>query len=138
MITRAIEKAFETAKERNWDRTFWAFDIHGTIIVPNWEHGNIPNEFYPYAKEALQIITKREDITSLLFTCSLPEEIPLYLELFKNNDIHFDYVNKNPAIQNQGYGYYNDKPYFNVLFEDKAGFDPLTDWELVLELIKEN
>ena len=26
----------------------------------------------------------------------------------------------------------------DVLFEDKAGFDPLTDWELVLELIKKN
>ena len=73
MITKAIKKAFETAQTRKWDRTFWAFDIHGTIVVPNWKEGQIPTDFYPYAKEALQLITKREDITTLLFTCSLPK-----------------------------------------------------------------
>lgn len=138
MITRAIKNAFQTAKSRNWNKTFWAFDIHGTIIVPNWTKGSIPTEFYPGAKEALQLITNREDITSLLFTCSLPEDVPLYLELFKSNGIHFDYVNENPEVKNQGYGHYDKKPYFNVLFEDKAGFDPLQDWDEVLKLLKES
>ena len=35
------------------------------------------------------------------------------------------------------YNFYDDKPYFNVLFEDKAGFDPLDDWEKVITLLKE-
>jgi hypothetical protein len=135
MITRAIKNAFEVAKSRKWNKTFWAFDIHGTIIVPNWTKGNIPTDFYPGAKEALQIITKRADITTLLFTCSLPEEIPMYMEFFKKNDIHFNYVNENPEVKNQGYGHYDKKPYFNVLFEDKAGFNPIEDWNKVLKVL---
>ena len=59
-----------------------------------------------------------------------------YLEYFKSCDIHFDYVNKNPEVTNAGYGFYDHKPYFNVLFEDKAGFDPFTDWKKVIELTK--
>jgi hypothetical protein len=40
-------------------------------------------------------------------------------------------VNKNPEVKSTTYGYYEDKPYFNVLFEDKAGFDATEDWFLV-------
>ena len=136
MITRAITTAIEVANTKDWNKTYWAFDIHGTIIYPNWEHGNIPTEFYPYAKEVLQIITSREDITTLLFTCSHPDELPVYIDLFKKNGIDFDYVNENPEVENERYGHYDKKPYFNVFFEDKAGFDPLQDWEAVLELLK--
>jgi hypothetical protein len=25
---------------RNWDKTYWAFDIHGTILKPNYTYGN--------------------------------------------------------------------------------------------------
>ena len=66
-----------------------------------------------------------------MFTCSYPQEIQKYVKLFKELNIEFDFINKNPEPNNTSYGYYEDKPYFNVLFEDKAGFDPETDWELV-------
>ena len=135
MIARSIKRGFENAKRKGWNKTFWAFDIHETIIKPNWELGNIPTEFYPLAKETLQIISQREDITLILYTCSHPHEIPKYLELFENNNIHFSYVNENPEVVNEKYGCYDKKPYFNVLFEDKAGFDPLEDWEIVMETI---
>lgn len=137
MITRAIKRAFEQAKEKNWDKTFWAFDIHETIIKPNWSEHSIPTEFYPLAKEALQLISKRTDVSRILFTCSHPDEIEKYLAFFKENDIHFDHVNGNPEIVSKKYGYYEKKPYFNVLFEDKAGFDPYEDWEEVIKLVKE-
>ena len=73
----------------------------------------------------------------ILYTCSHEKEIKKYLEYFKENNIHFEFVNKNPDVINQKYGFYDDKPYFNVLFEDKAGFDPLDDWEKVITLLKE-
>ncbi|GAA0891342.1 hypothetical protein GCM10009122_10210 [Fulvivirga kasyanovii] len=137
MITRAIKKAFAQAKEKNWDKTFWAFDIHETIIKPNWSEHKIPTEFYPLAKEALQLISKRKDVSRILFTCSHPNEIEKYLAFFREHDIHFDHVNGNPEIISKKYGYYEKKPYFNVLFEDKAGFDPYEDWEEVIKLVKE-
>ena len=92
-------------------------------------------EFYPFAKEALQKISKRKDIKMIIWTCSYPQEIEKYLEFFKKNGINFEHINSNPGISsNMGnFGYYEQKFYFNVLFEDKAGFDPLRDWKPVLD-----
>ena len=137
MITRAIKRAFNEAKNKNWDKTFWAFDIHETIIKPNWSEKEIPTEFYPLAKEAMQLISKRHDVSRILFTCSHPQEIEKYLEFFRNHDIHFDHVNGNPEVLSKKYGCYDKKPYFNVLFEDKAGFDPYEDWEEVIKLLEQ-
>jgi hypothetical protein len=137
MITKAIQKAFHNAQTKGWAKTYWAFDIHETMMLPNWQAGHIPKEFYPFAKEVLQTISLRKDIVRILYTCSHPHEIEQYLTFFLENDIVFDYVNENPEVVNLKYGCYDKKPYFNVVFEDKAGFDPLTDWVLVKELLVE-
>ncbi len=138
MITKAIEKAFLLAKQRNWDKTFWAFDIHETIIYPNYSANEIPTEFYPLAKETLQEITKRGDVCLILYTCSPPSEIGKFLEFFKSHNINFQYVNQNPEVPNGAYGCYDTKFYFDVLFEDKTGFDAENDWELILETIRKH
>jgi hypothetical protein len=132
-VVRAIENAYKQKQERGWDKMYWAFDIHGTILKPNYESGNIPKDFYPFARTALQFISGMEDVVLILYTCSHPHEIELYLEYFKLNGIIFDYVNENPEIKTsmEGYGNYDKKPYMNVLFEDKASFDPEIEWSEV-------
>jgi hypothetical protein len=137
-ITRAIEiNHFAYKISRNWDRTFWAFDIHGTILKPNYQYGNTPDEFYPMAKETLRLLSTLPDVVMFLYTCSHPHEVAEYQRLFVENDIIFKYVNDNPEIPTdpKGYGNYDKKPYMNVLFEDKAGFNPETDWQEVYELM---
>jgi len=125
---------FDYKVSRNWDKTYWFFDIHGTILKPNYTAGKTPTEFYHYAKETLQYISEKKDIVMCVYTCSHPHEIAEYVELFKKNGINFIYVNENPEVltQEKGYGCYDKKPYMNVLFEDKAGFDPETEWLEVL------
>jgi len=73
----------------------------------------------------------------ILWTSSFPEEIMQYVKIFEKDGIHFDGVNKNPGIssKNGNFGYYEDKFYFNVLFEDKAGFNPEKDWKEVFEYL---
>lgn len=134
MITRAIENAFKRGREKKWDKLYWAIDIHETIIRPNYDKPGIPTVWYPFAKRALKIVSKRNDIDLILYTCSWDKEIQEYLEMFKEDGIEFKYVNKNPDIKNTAYGNYRYKPYFNVLFEDKSGFDPL-EWPYVIELL---
>ncbi|MGD1845624.1 MAG: hypothetical protein ACFB10_09555 [Salibacteraceae bacterium] len=95
----------------------------------------MPTEFYPEALETLQMISQRADICRILYTSSRPEEIKHYLQYFKDHGIHFDYSNQNPEVPSLGYGYFEEKFYFNVLFDDKAGFDPYEDWKLVRELL---
>jgi hypothetical protein len=138
MIIKAIENCMLHAKRRNWDKTYWAFDIHGTMIKPNYKTNEIAKEFYPYAIEVMQVLSKRTDIVRILYTCSYPHEIEQYVQHFKTHDIHFDYVNSNPEVADGGYGYYKDKFYFNVLFEDKAGFDGDTDWLLIRKWMEGN
>lgn len=137
MIINSIENCIQLITERKWDKVYWAFDLHSTILVPNYKAGQIPTEFYPKAKETLQMISKMKNICMIMYTCSHPNEIEEYLEFFKKNDIHFKYVNKNPEVPNGAYGYYNDKFYFNVLFEDKAGF-VTSEWNDVKDFIDEN
>jgi hypothetical protein len=137
-IISSIKRSYKSAKRKKWDTVYWAFDIHETIIVPNYQYGNIPTEFYPHARETMQMISKRKDIIPIIFTCSHPEEIKKYLAFFKKNKIDFKYVNENPDVPNGSYGCYDNKFYFNVLFEDKGGFDAKTDWLKVKKFLQTN
>jgi hypothetical protein len=137
-VTKSIQiNHFEYKVKRNWDKVYYVFDIHGTILVPNYKFGSTPKDFYPMAKETLQLISKLPDVCMILYTCSHPHEIAEYIKLFEENDIHFQYVNENPEIPTDlnGYGNYDKKLYMNVLFEDKAGFDPETEWREVYDLL---
>lgn len=135
MITRAIEKSFQRAREKRWDKTFWAVDIHDTLIKGNYSKEGIPTQWYPFAKRAMQLISQRKDVELILYTCSWPKEIKEYIKMFEEEGVDFKYANKNPDVSNNDYGHYEDKPYFNVLFEDKAGFDP-SEWPYVIELLE--
>jgi len=137
-IVSWIKKMFNYAKEREWYETYWAFDIHGTISKPDYRKSEKKLMYYPYAKETLQLMSKRKDVVMLLFTSSYPDEIKKYQEIFKKDNITFNYVNDNPEISdsNGSFGYYNDKPYFNVFLEDKAGFDPDRNWKFLYDYFK--
>lgn len=136
MITNAIRKAFLYAQQRDWTKSFWAIDVHETILVPT-RSKVLPTEFYPDAKETLQLISERVDICPILYTSSRPEEIKHYLQFFAQVGIRFDYANENPEVPSMGYGYFEEKFYFNVLFDDKAGFDPFQDWKRVRGLLSD-
>jgi len=138
-IVKWINKMFNYSFSKEWYETYWAFDLHGTVIKPNYKQGILALELYDYAKESLQILTKRHDIILFTYTSSYPEELKFYLDELKKVDIHFNYVNENPEISDStgAFGYYKFKPYFNVMFEDKAGFFPETDWEPVYKCLLE-
>jgi len=119
-------------------QTYWFFDIHGTVLKPNYQAGNTPKDYYPYAEETLKYLSTIKDITMILYTCSHPHEIAEYIKLFAQSNIKFEFINENPSVVTEpnGYGCYDKKPYMNVLFEDKAGFDPETEWKEVLDFMK--
>jgi len=131
-----LEEMFEHAKQKQWYETYHAFDVHGVISKPDYRKTEkVGQEFkinyYPYAKETLQFLTRnRPDMIMFLFTSSYPDEIKRYMEQFEKDGIYFKYSNENPEISDAkgSFGCYDTKPYFNSYFEDKAGFNPDTDW----------
>lgn len=136
-----IEKMFVHAEQREWYKTYFFFDLHGVISKPDYRKKDKTIIYYPYVKETLQFITKnRPDIVMILFTSSYPEEIKKYIDILEKDGIYFSYINENPEISeaNGAYGCYDKKPYYNVLMEDKCGFNPMTDWKPILKYFKKN
>jgi len=129
MIAPAILRQYEVARKRGWDRMYWAVDLHGTLILPNYRDDELPTTYYAHGQETMGLLSARSDVVLIMYTCSWPKEIKQYLDVFRADGIEFDYVNKNPEVDSEGYGFYNDKPYFNVLLDDKAGFDPEQHWK---------
>lgn len=138
MILDAFIKEFKKAKSRGWKDIYVFVDLHETCVEPNYTPGEITTEFYPYAKETLQLMTKRPDIKLVMWTSSHPKEINQYIRFFIENQIEFLYVNENPEVTTQlgGYGNYDKKPYMNILIDDKAGFDPI-EWKDVHSIVQE-
>lgn len=137
-ILKWIKKMFKHAEKNQWFETYWAFDIHGVISRPDYRKITKEIDYYPYAKETLQLLSQREDIIMFLFTSSYPEEIKKYIKTFEDDNIFFKYVNENPEISSEtgSFGYYYQKPYYNVLFEDKCGFNPEKDWYKIYKYFK--
>jgi hypothetical protein len=135
-IIKQIQKSFRVAKKRNWGKMYYFFDVHETIILPDYNNTD-PLEFYPYAKEALLLMCAHPMIVNVIYTCSHGNDIDRYVEFFKSHGIVFDYINENPDITNTSLGCFDKKPYMNVLFEDKAGFNAEEEWKNVYNYFKE-
>lgn len=134
-----IKKMFKKSFKKEWYKTYWAIDVHGVILMPYHEQQPLNHpQWYPYAKESLQILSKRGDIVLILSTSSYPEQIEKYLKIFERNNVLFDYINENPEIDSLkgNFGYYKNKYYFDVMLEDKAGFDANKEWKLIYDYLK--
>lgn len=132
-ILKWIEKMFQYAETKEWYKIYFSIDVHGVISIPDHRYSYEIN-YYEYAKETLQLISQRDDIVMVLFTSSYPDEIESYMNIFKNDDINFKYVNENPEVssKNGSFGYYDKKHYYSILADDKSGFDP-TCWKELYE-----
>lgn len=136
MLTHAIKRAFDRAVEKKWDKIYVGVDLHGVVIKPDYtDEEKTSLDYYPLAKSCLQKLSQRDDVCLIMYTCSHPRELEAYQRLFDADGIHFDHINKNPEVHNTRYGNYTDKPYFDILLEDKAGFYPETDWITLINQI---
>ncbi|NOR85307.1 hypothetical protein GQ473_04255 [archaeon] len=129
-----IQNAYNMKIVRGWDTIFWAIDFHSTICEGKYESKQV-FEFYPFAKEVLQFLSIQEDTCLILYTCSHPIEIYRMQQFLKQNNILFKYVNCNPEVPNTALGNYKDKFYFNILLEDKSGFES-SDWIEIKKILK--
>ena len=132
-----IERAFKHQKERGWEKTFWCIDVHDTICRSTYESGKIDRVFYSDAKDVLTYLSSRVDVCLILFTCSHRDDIDNILGWLKENGLKIDYVNENPEQPSTKLSNFEQKMYYNVLLDDKAGFEGETDWTLIKnELIR--
>ena len=135
-IEKSFDNAFKRMKDRNWEHIYVLVDIHDTIFEACY-HEKENHKWYPFAKEALQIMSYARNLSLILWTSSHKGSINEYLEYFKANGISFDMVNSNGETQNNELSCFDEKTYFNVGIDDKFGFDAETDWEIVYNYLVE-
>ena len=133
-ITKPFELAFNRKIEKNWEKIYVIVDIHDTILRACYENEET-FDYFPYAKEALQLMTNRDDICLILWSGCHKEQLDNYKRHFAEEGILFDYTNENPEVGNTSFQNFEVKLYFNVGIDDKFGFDAETDWVKVIEVV---
>ena len=133
-IGKAFEVAFKRKKEKNWEKIYVVVDIHDTILRACYENEET-YDYYPYAREALQLMTNRDDICLILWSGCYDEQMAMYRSRFAEEGIRFDYANENPEVGKTSFQNFEVKLYFNVGIDDKFGFEAETDWVKVIEAL---
>ena len=133
-IVDVFKQQLKIAKERGWEKIYIAVDFHGTLIKPDYatfDPANTKITYYPYAAGVMKVLSDNPIFTLFTYTASYPEEVKAYVKVMKEKGIKFDFINENPEVrtEEQNWGNFDQKPYFNVLLDDKAGFDPNEDWK---------
>lgn len=142
-ISEIFNRAYDRILKGGYSYLYVAIDVHDTVlmkskcrVVVNGEvcEVSLPNAgtecFFPKAKEVLQQMSKCDTIRIILYTSSSSEEISKYLGIFKRSNIRIHAVNSNPDVVSEvQYADFSSKFFFDILLDDKAGFDPKTDWE---------
>jgi hypothetical protein len=132
-LERSIRKAYRTALARGWDTLYVLVDVHDTVSGSNYKDTEAP--FFPEAIEALRELSSFPEVCLVLWTCCYPKDFQRYGERFSEQGVQFKHFNKTP-VENTKTGDFTDKPYFSVLIDDKAGFDP-ADWPEVARVFRE-
>lgn len=134
-IIKSIERAYSLLQERNWDTIYWAIDLHGTCIKSNYVSGEYEwiNED---AKQCLQLLSSLSESKIIIWSSCYPEEYRKLHNFFLIENVYIFYINENYSVSNTKTGCFDTKFYFSVLLDDKAGFDPDTDWKLIYEYLK--
>lgn len=119
-----IEKAFKDKVARGWHTLYLMVDAHGTIVRPY--HDKLA--FYEGALEVLKWFSDRSDFKLILWTSSHDKEAAELCETLMEHGVEIDFVNENPLEKNSKLACFDQKFYFNIILDDKAGFEPEIDW----------
>lgn len=135
MLDTAIKRAYQTMHDRNWDTVYWAIDLHGVCLKSNYENGGY--EFInDDARLGLLAISSRPESRLILWSSCHEFEQPAIISFMEGHGIKIHGFNKNSEVENTKTGNFDTKFYFSILLDDKAGFEPETDWQLIINTLQ--
>lgn len=134
-ITKKYEEFY---RNRRYDNLYIVVDIHGTIFRPTFKKEEEVYQYYPYAKQCLQELSKDPNVKLILWSGCYQDKFDMYIKHFWEDNINFDYINENPECKNSDYACFDKKFYFDIGIDDKFGFDALNDWREFYPLIIKN
>lgn len=134
-LFKYIKNVLENREKNGYEFIYILVDVHNTILVPSFDKEET-FQYYKDAKEALQMLSNCSFIKLIMWTSSYPDKIDMYLKHFRENGIIFDYANENPLMNNNSFGCFNTKFFYDIGIDDKFGFEAEKDWSLIIETIK--
>ena len=78
MIKQAIKNALSVKSIRGWDTLYWAIDLHGVILIPNYDK-IVKLEMYPGVEKIMQLLTLDPGNKLIMYTASKKTEIEKYV-----------------------------------------------------------
>lgn len=136
-IVRSFETAFKRMKEKGWNKIYILVDIHDTVFEATYSKDEY-YRWFPYAKEALHLMSINPRISLILWSSSYTDAIEKYINTFEKSKIHFDMVNVNKETEDNELSCFAQKTYFNVGIDDKFGFDARVDWEMIYHYLDDS
>ena len=136
-IVKSFETAFKRMKEKGWDKIYILVDIHDTVFEATYSKDEY-YRWFPYAKEALHLMSINPRISLILWSSSYTDAIEKYIDTFEKSKIHFDMVNVNKETEDNELSCFAQKTYFNVGIDDKFGFDARVDWEMIYHYLDDS
>lgn len=135
-IAELFTEAWNKKESRKWNFVYIMVDLHGVILPSNYHSDNELTFINPHAENVLRYLSQQSDVVLILWTSSYLKEILRVTGWLISRGINIKFINKNPDEPNTGYADFSSKPYFSILLDDKAGFDPHTDWDSLNTWIK--
>lgn len=129
----SITHAFEKVASRGWPHVYWAIDIHDTIGKGTYKKNNEGFDFYPWAKDVLLNLSRNPKCKIIIYTASHTEPATKLIEWMQGHGIKIFALNANPDHNNNELCDFSKKFYFDILLEDKAGFQGWRDWFLIMK-----
>ena len=130
MILDAIDRAYAQLTEKSWNTIYWSIDLHGTCFKSNYEPGQYEWINHKVHKTLRYISCLPESVIILWSSC-YPIEQENIKAFFRRWGVEVTYFNENPEVINTLTGCFDKKFYTSIIIDDKAGFNPETDWELI-------
>lgn len=134
-ITKAISKAIQKRKERGYDYLYWCVDIHGVILSPTYKRDNAGACYHEIGIEALQLISADPINKIILWSSSYAEPMQDILKYLNNRGVRVEFVNENPECPSTVLCDFSKKFYVDIILDDKAGFEPNDDWEIIYHFL---
>ena len=133
-IINTVKKAFALVSPK-YPLIYWNVDLHGVCFQSNYA-----NSEYLWINDdcikCLQEISNNHISRLILWSsCHIQEQIKIK-EFMRKHDIHVDFFNENPLVENTHYADFSKKYYFSILLDDKAGFEPDKDWFDILNVLE--
>lgn len=132
-ITQLFNEAWKKKEERGWQYVYIMIDLHGVVLPSNYHTSNELKFTHLNTANVLFYLSRQKDVILILWTSSHETEVKKVIEWLGLYGIHVKYVNENPLEKDTPYASFAKKPYFSIVLDDKAGFDPDHDWSELLQ-----